>query len=103
MPCMWALPHCDAACETATVHEAALNMWAFGHCKCSNIFCRSDLSQVPADLRKHSSAMATRNGAAGSQAPLVSDTLQRMGLPAVSTAGAATHASRALNFTSSRG
>ncbi len=97
---MWAISHCGTACETATVHEAALNVCAFGHLQCSNVFCRSDLSEVAADLGNHSSAMATRSDAADSQAPSVSDTLQRMGLPAVSTAGAATHASRAFNFNS---
>ncbi len=65
-------------------------------------FNRSDLSQVVADVRMHSTAMATHNGAADSEAALISDTLQRMGLPAVSTAGTAMYAFRAFNFISLR-
>ena len=57
---------------------------------------------MAAGLRNHSSAMATRSGAADSQAPSVHHTLQtlRMGLPPVSTSGAAAHVSGAYNYTS---
>lgn len=72
LPCLWAISHCESVCDTATVHEAALKVWASGQSQLFNrdqppvdsdqltrINCRSDLSQAAADLQNHSSAIAT--------------------------------------------